>query len=242
MTFIHIKRQQIRDETGNNREYFAVQAIAINGPEGKKLIPNPSGSEACLFETLEEAEAAVRRAGFDYVFEGKKTYLMDRPVSRRRPPVQYGPDAITQAVPLLIERLRDKESGVVASAAFALGELKDGSAAEPLTEILGHEDPAVRRAAAEAMARLGADAIGPLHAAFEATRGQRDKNPTHVRLTVMSAYLEMTHTHRELLGQVLPQVIEALEDESWLVRSQAAQVIGHAAQFFQDDRLPPKRP
>lgn len=242
MGFIHIKKQNVTGPEGEPRTVYAVQAIAINAPQGKRLIPNPSGNEACVFDTFEEAEAAVQRAGFDYIFEGRKVYLTDRMAAPHRPvPTygDYGAAALQGAVPLLIERLRDREPSILANAAFALGEIRDPACIQPLIDILGHEDANVRKAVAEALAKLGGGALGALQAAYENARTTREKYGAHARLTVMTAYLEMTHTHRELLNQVLPQAIGALTDENWLVRAQAALVVGQAAQFFRDEREQP---
>ncbi len=236
MSFIHIKKQTVKGADGTSQEVFAVQALAINSPQGKKLIPNPAGSETCAFNSFEEAIESVRHAGFDYIFEGKKTYLMDR-VHRPKKRIRTGLDAFSDAVPLLLERLQDKEPAVITHAIFALGELEEESALLPFMDALGHEDSNVRKALAEALAKIGRSALPHLVTAYQAAKQNKEKYASHIRLTVMGAYLEMTHTHRELLSLILPQAVEALEDENWMVRSQAALVVGRAAQYFRDDRL-----
>ncbi len=236
MSFIHIKKQKIKDANGTLREIFTVQALAINSPQGKKLIPNPAGSETCTFKSFDDAVSAVRRTGFDYIYEGKKTYLMDashRPKKR----VRTGLDAFSDAIPILLERLDDKEASVISHAVFALGELEEESAILPFMDILGHEDSNVRKALAEALSKIGRNALPHLETAYQAAKDNKEKYASHIRLTVMAAYLEITHTRRELLTLILPQAVEALEDENWMVRSQAALVVGRSAQYFRDDRL-----
>lgn len=234
MSFIHIKKQKV-GSSDNPREVFVVPAMAITTGQGKKLIPNPAGTENCVFETFEEAEQAVKRAGFDYIFEGKKTYTLQQPPAPMPMPETGGPISIQEAIPLLIERLKDRESSVIAHAAFALGELIAEKAIEPLIGLLGHEDGSVRKEVAEALAKMGGAAVSHLKSAFQSARRSKEKNANYIRLSVINTYLEMTRSHRELLGLVMPQVVEGLSDESWLVRSQAALVIGHSAQYFRGE-------
>ncbi len=236
MSFIHIKKQEVKGGDGTSKEIFAVQALAINSPQGKKLIPNPTGNETCAFDTFEEAIAAIRHAGCDYIFEGKKTYLMDR-THRPKKKVRTGLDAFSDAIPLLLDRLQDKEAAVITHAIFALGELEEVSAIPSLIDLLGHEDANVRKALAEALAKIGYSALPHLASAYQSAKTSQEKYASHIRLTVMGAYLEITHMRRELLSQILPHAVEALEDENWMVRSQAALVVGRAAQYFRDERL-----
>lgn len=236
MSFVHIKKVQRPDKaTGEMRDRFLVPAVAIETPQGKKLIPNPNGSEACVYDTLEEAEEAVRRAGFDFMFEGKKSYNFDSHSRAAAPRPVIQDDPLMVAIPVLIERLKDKEKAVMANAAFALGELGATQAIPALCESLGHEDGSVRKNVAEALAKLGHPAIQPLKQAWHEAMGSKNKDSPYVRLTIMTAFLELTHLHREYLHQILPVAVEGLEDENWLVRAQAALVVGHSAQILRED-------
>lgn len=238
MTFIHIKKQTVHRNEGPV-EVYAIPAVALSTTQGKRLIPNPAGQETCVFATFEEAEDAVRRAGFDYIFEGQKTYTSrTTPVTEiPRAPAFTGPVSILEAIPLLMERLKDREPSVVSHAAYALGELGAAQAVLPLISLLGHEDSSVRKEVAESLAKLGDTSLPHLRTAFSEAQRSKEKNANHVRLTVVNTYLEMTHSRRELLGEVLPQLVDALSDESWLVRSQAALAIGHSAQYFREDQI-----
>ncbi len=236
MTFIHIKKIKHDHPDTGIREVYAVPSVAIATPQGRKLIPNPSGNEASLYPTLEEAEDAVRRAGFDYIFEGKKTYTLAQSAAQ---PTQISSDKpLEQAVPILIRQLQDRESSVVANSAFALGALRASAALEPLSNILGHDDANVRKHAAEAMARFGTPALPYLRDAFEAAKSSTRANAPYIRLTVMNAFLEMLQggISSAQTEQLLPLALAALEDESWLVKAQAALVIGHAAKAMEEEK------
>jgi HEAT repeat protein len=241
MNFIPIKKIQKHDPvSGEAQEKYAVPSVAIATQQGRKLIPNPAGNEASLFDTLEEAEEAIRRAGFDYEFEGKRTYTLNQqaPVTRATSR-RNGQAPLDQAIPILIQHLQDREASVVSNAAYALGTLKSYAALDALTEILGHDDPGVRKNTAEAMARLGAAALPKLREAFEKAQASHHKQAPYIRLTVLNAFLDMLeqpHVGTMLSEQFLPLAVTALEDESWLVRSQAALVIGRSAQAIDDEK------
>lgn len=246
MTFIHIKKIQHLDGENGLREQFAVPSMAISTPQGKKLIPNPAGTEASLFDSLGEAEAAIRQAGFDYVFEGRKTYTLK---STQRTSVQADSASITaggqvldDAIPVLISRLHDREPSVVSNAVYALGALRAHAALDALSEILGHDDPTVRKHVAEAMARMGRLALPHLLDAYREAQGSAAKNAPYIRLTVVQAFLELTHipgASTALLAPCLPHAISALNDDNWLVRGQAALVIGRIAEVHDSEQNRP---
>jgi len=239
MNAIPIKKMQKPDpETGEMRDVYAVPSVAIDSPQGKILIPNPSGREASLFFTLEEAEGAIRRAGFDYEFEGKTTYTLNETAPRRTTTARPGAQPLEAAVPLLIEQLKEREPGVVANAAFALGALRSVPALEPLIELLGHDDPTVRKNVAEALARLGGLAIPNLKQAYEKALASSHKNAPYIRLTILNAFLELLEQGGGVAGsaQFLPLAVHALNDDSWLVKSQAALLVGRTAQAVEAEK------
>lgn len=235
MTLIHIKKIQHRAANdATPQEGYAVPCVVIATPTGPRMIPNPSGTEAQIFATLEEAGEAIRRAGFDYVFEGRTTHLLaQEPSGGGRTAASGRP--LEDAVPLLTGLLKDRESGVVANAVAALGALRAQSAREALAAVLGHDDPVVRKNAAEALARLGAPALHTLREVLrKAQSGQSGGNPAnapYIRLSVLTAYLEIINqgADKAMIAHFLPMAVESLEDESWLVRAQAAQVVAQAA-------------
>ncbi len=238
MTFIHIKKIQKLDANNVPVEAFAVPCVVITTPQGRKLIPNPAGTEAELFDTLESAESAIKRAGFDYVFEGKMTSTLagGKPVAA----VVTGNERSWEtAIPSLINHLKDRETSVVANSAFALGALRAQAAIEPLCELLGHDDPNVRKSVAEAFGRLGMPAIYPLRDALVKARSSPQNNASHVRLTVLTAFLEMIEENvgAGIMTLMIPMALESLDDENWLVRSQAAMIVARATLSIEAEKL-----
>ncbi|WP_373532611.1 HEAT repeat domain-containing protein [Vampirovibrio sp.] len=238
-SFIPIKKIKKRTTEGQVQVWFAVPSMAIATPQGRVLIPNPSGAEAALFPSVEEAEEAIRRAGFDYEFEGKQVFAFNQPAGGLKPTaLQAGASPLEQAVPLLIQQLKDRESSVVANAAYALGSVRAYAALDALSAILGHDDPGVRKQVAEAMARLGAAALPKLTAAYEQARTNTGKQAPYIRLTILSAFLEMVEHGNgpTFSNQFLPLAVTALGDDSWLVKAQAALLIGRTAQSLEEER------
>lgn len=227
MTLLHIKRQRPILPDGSMGEVFAVPAMAIQTGEGKKLIPNPAGQEVCHFDSLEAAVDAIQRAGFDYEFEGRRVSTLGSHAFPGSTPPQ---DLLKAAIPLLINRLQEKEPTVVGNALFALGELRAEEALGPMIAILGHEEGGVRRHLAEALAKFGEKAMASLRKAYEKAQRSKDPNASYIRLTIISTYLEMARTQQwDPVRDALPQILHALEDDNWLVRAQAALVIGQSA-------------
>jgi hypothetical protein len=89
---------------------------------------------------LEEAEEAIRRAGFDYEFEGKKTVTFSPGAAGPTPAGRGSAHPLEQAVPLLIKHLEERDPSVVANAAYALGALRTHAALEVMLQILGHDE------------------------------------------------------------------------------------------------------
>ena len=240
MNAIPIKKLNKPDPaTGQLRDVFAVPSVAIDSPQGKILIPNPSGREAALFASLEEATEAIRRAGFDYEFEGKTTYTMNEGAGKRKSAsTAASAQPLEASVPLLIEHLKEREPSVAANAAFALGALRAGQALEPLLAILGHDDPVVRKNTAEAIARLGAVAVPHLKQSYEKALSSSHKNAPYIRLTIMNSFLEMLEQGSGVAysGHYLPLAVHALSDDSWLVKAQAALLVGRTAQAIEADK------
>ena len=239
MTYVTIHKQTL-DQGQGPEDCYVVPAVAFDTPAGKQRVPNPAGMDTLAFKTLEEAQAAVRRAGFDFMFQGKKTSALGDVYGTAIAPSKL-PDAVwdlAASVPALLPLLEARESNVVVNVAFALGELHEvpsaNQAVEPLITLLGHDDINVRKAVSEALAKLARYSVPALLSAYDTARQSSDKTASVIRLTVMQAHVVLVQTHgpdglKSRWDRVLSQAVQALEDSSWLVRAQAALVIGYAA-------------
>jgi hypothetical protein len=227
MSVIKIRRHDQPQPDGTTVAHYIVPALALQVGGGKRLIPNPNGQESCAFPSLEAAEDAVRRAGFDAEYEGRT--LRHNPYAP--PPAAPATDpfaCLQDAGPILLKRLQDREPSVIANAAFSLGRLSVSAAIDPLIGVLGHDDANVRKQATDALVRLGEATVPALRRAYDKVRGLPDNRSALIRLSIMSTWLEMARQNRrDWLIPVLPLIMEALQDEHWLVRGQAVLLVGN---------------
>lgn len=224
METIYIRKQSKPNAPGES--VFLVPAVGIKTFEGIRLIPHPYGTETTTFDTLEKTIEQVHRAGYAAEYDGKHYPLPTRqgattPRPKVRSTGQTSPAmrAIESAIPFLHEQLKDNAPSVVASAAFALGELKDESAIPGLIHALSNEDATVRKNVAEALAKIGKPALNAVQLAL------KDKQWL-VRHSALGALLELVHVNIDLVPDLLPDALPLLKDDSWLVRSQAAMLFG----------------
>jgi HEAT repeat protein len=242
------QKKQANPAGGDPVVIYLVKAMAIQRPDGSKtLIPNPSGADVAVFDTLDAAEQAVRRAGFDSEFDGQRRINLHQSSERltgtshtvvsRGGREQDWMSAMRATLPVLLKRLNDRESSVITQSALAVGELHllealpqvSQSVIPLLLKHLGHEDPLLRKAIADTLAKLGLDVLDPLRQAYAQARISTAQNASHIRLTVLGSYAELLRHYPNGIAKVLEVALEALEDDHWLVRAQAAQLVAQAA-------------
>jgi len=231
MDIIYIKKQTKPGHSSAVR--YVVPAVGIKTTEGTRLIPHPYGTESTVFETLEETIEQVHRAGYDAEYDAQ-LYPLPMRQNRMLPAKKSrvsGLGIVFEAIPSLHHQLKDNSPSVVATAAWALGELRDESAIPGLIHAFSNEDAAVRKNSAEALAKIGRPSFGSLQSAL------KDKHWL-VRHSALQAMIDMVHIQPELVVELLPNALPLLKDESWLVRSQAATVFGEAAKIFQATSSP----
>lgn len=231
METLYLKKQP---KPGSSKEFvFVAPAVGMKTSEGMRFIPHPYGNETVSYDSLESAISHIHRAGYAVEFEGKLYSLPAQAVSSK--PRTKGSShgvftsviGMENAVRMLYEQLNDKVPSVVASAAFALGEMRDEGAIQGLVHGFGNEDATVRKNVAEAIAKIGKPALNAIQLAL------KDQHWL-VRHTALSSIIELIHLNPELVMTVLPDAIPLLRDESWLVRSHSALVFGEAAKKFRE--------
>ena len=67
MQKISIKKKVIKTQDGSN-SYYYVQALSLKNSDNevKLLVPHPNGTDVMEFNTLAEAAATIRKAGYEY--------------------------------------------------------------------------------------------------------------------------------------------------------------------------------
>lgn len=223
---IYVKRKISPDDPESVE--FVVSAVGLRDKSGQeRLIPHPFGNRSTVFGSLEQTIQAIHRAGYSAEIEGQLYSLPSQKamtVPKRLKPTQSATffDTVT---PTLIQLLSDATPSVVASAAFALGELKTPLAIEPLLDCFSHEDSTVRKHVSEAMAKIGAPAVESVRRALS------DKNYL-VRLTAITTIGEFLIRARPLGTQLLEDAKPLLMDSNWIVKSQTAHLVGQAAHLI----------
>ncbi|MDD5746077.1 MAG: HEAT repeat domain-containing protein [Candidatus Omnitrophica bacterium] len=147
----------------------------------------------------------------------------------------------TQAVPALIEALRDEYFFVRAATSWALGEIRDKRAVSPLIGMLCDKDYHVRAAAAEALGKIKDTQAVPVliealrdkdyhvRAAAATALGEiRDKRAVHA---LIHGYSPVTVASIEALGelkdtQAVPVLVEAFKNKDYQKREAAARALG----------------
>ncbi len=229
METIYLKKQPDPDK--ENRFLYTCPAVGLRAKDALRLIPHPYGNETMTFDALELAIEQIHRAGYSAEFEGKH-YPLPMRENASKVPVSSAPIRLTgstktmaDAIPLIQAQLKDTVPTVVASAAFALGEMQSEKSIPALVGVFSHEDANARKNAAEALAKMGKPALKALQQALT------DKHWL-VRHSALTAISELSHFGAESLPDILPYALPLLKDESWLVRSMAAQVFGESAKVL----------
>lgn len=217
MNFIPIKKSVIK-RGDKESEVFVVPAIPLNQPDGGiKKVPHPQGYENMIFNNLSSAIETISLAGFGYTYD-------DKNVPAQGVPETILPDLSIAIAPLL-DLLNNPNHSAVASAAYALGELRSSQAIIPLISILGKEDPLIRKNSTEALAKIGDIAIRYLIEALNDTNWI-------TRNSASIALGEMTNYDTSNIINAVQPLTKRLQDSNWIVRSSAANSIGKIAAYI----------
>ena len=222
----------IRKQPQGEHTVFVVPAVAIVVAGGdKKLIPNPAGNEVCTYPTLEEARAAVERAGFDAIYDGVTTINMGQLTRQKAQPPALRPPRLTHTLTeqlrqKLLALLTDREPPVVIAAVQALASWQYTPAVAELCKQLGNNDPTVRKEVALALARLVPHSIPPLKEAYRLATGSIEAHAPYIRAAVLLSFQIMLQDNAQEHTDLIPTVLMGLTDDHWMVRSQAANTAG----------------
>jgi HEAT repeat protein len=129
------------------------------------------------------------------------------------------------AVPVLVGLFPDRE------AIRAVGEFKQtgAPAVPPLIELLGHEDPAVRRQAVRALGRIGTPALEALPRLLELTARDPEPAVREFAAAVLGEFDTLLQSQSRVYpgrAEILPVLVGALRDPEPGVRQEAARSLG----------------
>lgn len=217
MDIIPVKKSKVVKD-GAEVEVFIVPAIAMQKPDGSvKKIPHPNGYDNLVFKKIESAIEVIDRAGFGYSLDDKQVPPGDIYSS-------VSPDLSVSIRPLL-EMLEDTNSSAVAAAAYALGELRACEAIDPLIELIGFDDTAIRMNSTDALAKIGDPAVKGLILALDDTNWVK-RNSAAIALGAL-----VKNSTGKVLRAINP-LTQRLKDSNPVVRASAANAIGKIAEII----------
>jgi HEAT repeat protein len=254
--FIPIKQQLAPTKTtdGKNISLFVIPVMVLQTPQGNKSIPNPHGQEVEAFPSLEAAIIAIEQAGFDAEFEGRHVrFNAEASLNAQQPKTptkaltpklqaeQLVQEGLKSAIPLLISRLKDVEAFTLVPSVRALGVLQAKEAIPAMLNLLGHDSPDVREAVSVALSQFGSGIVPDLMALYaKLLTESKGENAYRKRLDILNTYHELVKRNpTNILAGVMSQLLQALNDDQWLLRSAAAHVMATVAQKQREERQSP---
>ncbi len=253
--FVPIKQQLSTKQTAPSKQnnLFVIPVMVLQTPQGTRSIPNPHGQEVEAFLTLEEAISAIEQAGFDAEFEGRHVRLNTQeglnvqkqspssPVKSLTPKLQAEQlvqEGLKSAIPLLINRLKDAEAFTLVPSVKALGVLQAKEAVPAILTLLGHDSPDVREAVSVALSQFGSDIVVDLMKTYAKLLSEsKGEFAYRKRLDILNTYHELVKRNNStVLAGVMSQLLQALNDEQWLLRSAAAHVLATVAQKQREEK------
>jgi hypothetical protein len=226
----------IHKQTQGANTVYVVPAVSISLPGGdKKTIPNPAGTDSCVFKTLEEAKAAIERAGFDVLYDGVTTINMSQLARQKSQPGSLRPGRLAASLhdqlrQKLVGLLTDREPQVVIAAVQALANWQHPQAIEALCQQLGHNDVNVRREVAETLAKLAPESLPGLKQAYHHATASQESNAPYIRAAVLASFQALVMANPKDPTEFVPTILAGLTDDHWVVRSQAATTAAHLPQ------------
>lgn len=228
-------------------EAWLLPCMLIPTPTAPKHVPHPLGTVVQTFATLEEALARVHQAGYTGVCQGRsyppKARQATAPTAKPRQETLQLQQALELALPVLLQRLHDKEPACLAQALQTLSHYPSQSLDEKVllqvVQACYHDAPDVREGSLAALQRWFATDTNRLTLLLSQQLSKAQAHPVQSEsqrqrlgcLTVLQTLA--SHGHRHSLVPFMHLLLHALEDDYWLNRTTAMATV--AALIQQDD-------
>lgn len=223
MKHISIKKEN-KTVDGENRFFYVVSALTFKQKDNtvRQQIPHPLGTDIMEFETLEDAKKAIELSGFTYILPNGEM-PSQKPVKRHKE-LDFEEDILTE----LLKLAKDSNSSVVASAIFALGELKDKKLLPIFVDKMGEDNENIRNNAINAIVNLASLATNATIKALEDENWVRRKSA----ITVVEKLVQ--------LGLVKPEsffapLMECFYDTNNIVKCAAINACGKIYKTYRED-------
>lgn len=141
----------IKEELKDDKKIFLVNAIPLKNKNKSVVqkIPHPAGTDFIEYDTLEEAQDAITRAGFSYVLPNGQKGQSDIAKNRNKTVISYK-DLIYETIK---KKVQSQNSNVCAAAIVALTEFPTKETFDILFQKLGDDNDLIRKNAISGICR-----------------------------------------------------------------------------------------
>ena len=214
MQKISIKKKVIKTQEGSN-SYYYVQALSLKNSddEVKLLVPHPNGTDVMEFNTLAEAAATIRKAGYEYTLPDGEIVEEENinPVINNT----TTQDSLkTLLINKFMSKINDMNTSVVASAVIALDYLATKDAIDIFIEKLGEDNEKIRNAAIDALVHYQGFVVDKLIDTLSSPNWV-SRNSAITCLVKISEYAEVAPE------KIIIPIINRIDDENVIVQSSA---------------------
>ena len=213
-----MQKVSIKKRIINNESVYYVQALSLKNSENKTafLIPHPSGNETLEFSNLEEAVAAVKKAGFDYILPDNETFS-EAVVSDLTRTTKNDIENIL--FNKFKSKANDVNSSVAVSALKALSCLNDKDAIDIFIKKMGEDNDKIREVAIDALISYKETVVDRLIEALDDSNWVT-RNSAIIALTKICEYADIEPE------KILAPVMKRIDDKNTIVQSTALTASG----------------
>ena len=216
---ISIKKKVIQNGDDKNYLYYA-PAISLKNSDNqiKLLVPHPNGTDVMEFNTLAEAAAAIRKAGFEYKLPDGEV-IENEAVETLIEAAPQKSDIEALLFNKFKSKTKDVNPSIVTSSITALSYLNDKSSIDIFIEKLGEDNEKIRTAAMDALVNTQMPVIDKLIDTLT-NPNWVSRNSAISCLTKISEYTDIEPE------KILIPIINRIDDENIIVQANAILAAG----------------
>jgi hypothetical protein len=214
----------INEEVKNGKICYVVNAIPLKNSSKSivQKIPHPCGTDALVFDDIEDAKGAILRAGFSYILpDGKKGGSQTLKTSIKSENINYE-QIVYDAI---CDKVNSTNISVSASAILAISEFPSENTFDILFNKLGEENDIVRKNAIAGIARYGNLVIKRI---IESLKSQNWVE----RNSAISCIALLCENKDVNLNEFILPLTEVCDDTNSIVQSNALTVIAKVYQTY----------
>ena len=213
MQKVSIKKKIVSNGKEEQILYY-VPSLSLKNSDNKVklLVPHPNGNDTMEFPTLEEAAAAIRKAGFEYNLPDGETISEEIVKNNIKPPKSNDIEKIL--FNKYKSKINDINSSIVSSSISAMSYLNDSNAIDIFIEKLGEDNEKIRTAAIDALVNYQGVVIDKLIDTLTSTNWV-SRNSAITCLVKISEYTDVEPE------RILVPLINRLDDENTIVQANA---------------------